>query len=277
MGVQAAVRVGDVWFGGGHPLALIAGPCVIESREHCLQVARRLREICAEVGLPLVFKASYDKANRTSGRSFRGPGLEAGLPILAAVREEVGLPVTTDVHETADVSRVAAVVDLVQIPAFLSRQTDLLTAAARTGKPVNVKKGQFLAPWDLRYVVEKIADAGGTQVLLTERGTVFGYHNLVVDFRSLPILRNLGVPVIFDATHSVQLPGGRGGASGGQREFVAPLLRAAVAVGVEGIFLEVHDNPEVAPCDGPNMVPLESLPELLRTVKRIHESVKRDA
>jgi 2-dehydro-3-deoxyphosphooctonate aldolase (KDO 8-P synthase) len=267
------VTVQNVTFGPGAPLALIAGPCVIEGAEACLTVARGLQAICAEVGLPWVFKASYDKANRSSGRSFRGPGLEEGLAALAHVRDTLGVPVTTDVHETADVERVAEVVDLVQIPAFLCRQTDLIAAAARTGRPVNVKKGQFLAPWDARNVVEKFHDAGGTQLLLTERGVSFGYNNLVVDMRSFPIMRGFGVPVVFDATHSVQLPGGQGRASGGQREFVPPLLRAAVAAGVDGLFMEVHNDPDQALCDGPNMVPLEELRPLLETAKRIHELV----
>jgi len=267
------VHVDPVCFGNG-TLALIAGPCVIESREGCLRLARELVALCQGLNLPLVFKASYDKANRSSGRSFRGPGREEGLAVLREVRETLGVPVTTDVHEVADVEAVAAAVDLVQIPAFLCRQTDLLVAAARTGKPVNVKKGQFLAPWDARNVVEKLRDAGCEQILLTERGVSFGYNNLVVDLRSFPILRSFGVPVVFDATHSVQLPGGQGSASGGQREFVAPLVRAAVAVGVDALFMEVHEDPDQALCDGPNMVPLADLEPLLRMAQRIHGLVR---
>lgn len=267
------VTVHNVTFGQGGPLPIIAGPCVIEGAEACWSLARRLRAICTEAGWPLVFKASYDKANRSSGRSFRGPGLQEGLTVLAHIRGTLGLPVTTDVHETADVERVAEEVDLLQIPAFLCRQTDLVVAAARTGKPVNIKKGQFLAPWDVQNIVEKFHDAGGTQLLLTERGVSFGYNNLVVDMRAFPIIRKLGVPVIFDATHSVQLPGGQGSTSGGQREFVPPLLRAAVAAGVEGLFMEVHDNPEQALCDGPNMVPLGELRPLLEMAQRIHKLV----
>lgn len=269
------VHVDPVCFGNGS-LALIAGPCVIESREGCLRIARELAGICQRLGLPLVFKASYDKANRSSGRSFRGPGLDEGLAVLREVREGLGVPVTTDVHEVADVETVAASVDLVQIPAFLCRQTDLLVAAARTGKPVNVKKGQFLAPWDARYIVEKLRDAGCEQALLTERGVSFGYNNLVVDLRAFPILRGFGVPVVFDATHSVQLPGGQGSASGGQREFVAPLVRAAVAAGIDALFLEVHEAPDRALCDGPNMVPLAELEPLLRMAQRIHGLVRGD-
>lgn len=267
------VTVGNVTFGGGGALPLIAGPCVIEGKESCLRIACGLQAVCAEVGCLLVFKASYDKANRSSGRSYRGPGLREGLAVLAQVRDVLGLPVTTDVHEAADVERVAEVVDLLQVPAFLCRQTDLIVAAARTGKPVNVKKGQFLAPWDAQNIVEKFHDAGGTQLLLTERGVSFGYNNLVVDMRSFPIMRRFGVPVLFDATHSVQLPGGQGRASGGQREFVGPLLRAAVAAGIDGLFLEVHEDPDQALCDGPNMVPLGELRPLLEAARRIHELV----
>jgi 2-dehydro-3-deoxyphosphooctonate aldolase (KDO 8-P synthase) len=270
---MSPVTVRNVTFGLGGALPLIAGPCVIEGRESCWRIARGLQAVCAEVGCPLVFKASYDKANRSSGRSYRGPGLAEGLAVLAQIRDALGLPVTTDVHERGDVEAVAEVVDLVQIPAFLCRQTDLIVAAARTGKPVNVKKGQFLAPWDVQNIVEKFHDAGGTQLLLTERGVSFGYHNLVVDMRSFPIMRRFGVPVLFDATHSVQLPGGQGRASGGQREFVAPLLRAAVAAGIDGLFLEVHEEPDQALCDGPNMVPLGELRPLLEVAQRIHRVV----
>ncbi|MBI4574153.1 MAG: 3-deoxy-8-phosphooctulonate synthase [candidate division NC10 bacterium] len=263
------VRVSSIRVGGGNPLALIAGPCVIEGEAFTLQVAEGLRTICDRAGIPLIFKASYDKANRTSGRSFRGSGVEEGLRILEKVRQTTGLPVTTDVHDVSQVTAAAAAVDLLQIPAFLCRQTDLLSAAARTGKPVNVKKGQFLAPQDARNIVDKLLEAGNPNVLLTERGTTFGYHNLVVDMRALPVLRSFGCPVVFDATHSVQLPGGAGTATSGQREYVAPLARAAVAVGIDALFLEVHPDPDRAPSDGPNMLPLHALPSLLAEVMAI--------
>jgi 2-dehydro-3-deoxyphosphooctonate aldolase (KDO 8-P synthase) len=265
--MMRTVRIGNIVIGNGHPLALIAGPCVIESEDGCRLIAQRVKEIAAEVDIPLIFKASFDKANRSSVSSFRGPGLLEGLRILAGIQRDFGLPLLTDVHETGQVETVAEVVDIIQIPAFLCRQTDLLLAAGKTGKAVNVKKGQFLAPHDMRNVVEKIASVGNHQILLTERGTSFGYNNLVVDMRSLAILRGLGYPVVFDATHSVQLPGGQGASSGGQREFVPVLTRAAVAVGVDALFLEVHDNPDAALSDGPNMMPLEQLAGLLRQVK----------
>jgi 2-dehydro-3-deoxyphosphooctonate aldolase (KDO 8-P synthase) len=268
----ATVAVGPVRVGAGQPLALIAGPCVIEGEEFTLRVAERVQAICQQAGFPLIFKASYDKANRSSGRSFRGPGLEEGLRILEKVRGATGLPVTADVHDVGQVAAVADAVDLLQIPAFLCRQTDLLVAAAKAGKPVNVKKGQFLAPQDAKNIVEKVVGAGNPHLLLTERGSTFGYNNLVADMRALPILRAFGCPVVFDATHSVQLPGGAGTASSGQREFVAPLARAAVAVGVDGIFLEVHPDPDQAPSDGPNMIPLDALPLLLETLLRVREA-----
>jgi 2-dehydro-3-deoxyphosphooctonate aldolase (KDO 8-P synthase) len=232
-------------------------------------------EICGAAGVPLILKASFDKANRTSHASYRGPGLAEGLRVLGRVKGKLGVPILSDVHETGQVGPAAEVLDVLQIPALLCRQTDLLVAAGRTGKPVNVKKGQFLAPGDMRNVVEKIRSTGNEQILLTERGTSFGYHNLVVDMRSLPILRGLGVPVIFDGTHSVQLPGGAGTASSGQREFVAPLVRAAVAAGCDGLFLEVHPDPDRAPSDGPNMLPLDALPSLLREVTAIARSLAR--
>ncbi len=261
---MSSIRVG-----GGNPLVLIAGPCVIEGEAFMLQVAERLQAICDRAGIPLIFKASYDKANRTSGRSFRGPGPEEGLHILERVRQTTGLPLTTDVHDVSQVAAAAAVVDLLQIPALLCRQTDLLSAAAKTGKPVNVKKGQFLAPQEAKNIVDKLLEAGNSHILLTERGTTFGYHNLVVDMRALPVLRSFGCPVVFDATHSVQLPGGAGTATSGQREFVAPLARAAVAVGIDALFLEVHPDPTRAPSDGPNMLPLHALPSLLAEVMAI--------
>ena len=268
-------RIGDSHvdacdIGSGRPLVLIAGPCVMESEAVVTRVCAALRAICAELDLPLVFKSSFDKANRTSSASFRGPGLDRGLELLAGVRARFGVPVTTDVHEPGQCAAVGQAVDLLQVPAFLCRQTDLLEAAAASGKPVNVKKGQFLAPWDMRHAVEKLA--GGTKnagVMLTERGASFGYNNLVVDMRSLGILGDLGVPVCFDATHSVQLPGGQGATSGGQRMHIPALSRAAVAVGVDALFMEVHDDPDRALSDGPNMVPLASLPALLRQVLAI--------
>ncbi|MCS7309892.1 MAG: 3-deoxy-8-phosphooctulonate synthase [Armatimonadetes bacterium] len=252
-------------------LALIAGPCVIESEVLCLQVAREVKALCERLGIPYIFKASFDKANRTSLHSFRGLGIEEGLRILAAVREEVGVPVTTDIHEPWQAERAAQVVDLLQIPAFLCRQTDLLVAAARTGKPVNVKKGQFMAPWDMRHVVEKLRESGAAGVMLTERGVSFGYNTLVVDFTSLPQMRALGVPVVFDATHSVQLPGGAGSRSGGRREFIPHLVRAAVAVGVDALFMEVHPDPDRGLSDPATMFPLGELEELLQQVVAIHQ------
>ena len=269
------VRVGSVRVGGGNPLDLIAGPCVIEDASRLLVIGERLLEICGAAGLPLILKASFDKANRTSLRSYRGPGMAEGLRILARVKSKLGVPILSDVHESAQVPAAAEVLDVLQIPAFLCRQTDLLLAAGRTGKPVNVKKGQFLAPGDTANIVEKIRSTGNTQILLTERGSSFGYHNLVVDMRGLPVMRGLGVPVIFDGTHSVQLPGGFGTASGGQREFVAPLVRAAVAAGCDGLFLEVHPDPDRAPSDGSTMLPLDALPSLLAEVTAIARALAR--
>ncbi len=260
--------------GPGAPLFLISGPCVIESRRHSLQTAARLRDIAAAAGVPLIFKSSYDKANRSSVKSYRGPGLEEGLEILGAVREETSLPVLTDVHSPAEAEAAGQVVDVVQIPAFLCRQTDLLTAAAASGKLVNVKKGQFLSPWDMKNVVEKVHSAGNPRVLLTERGSCFGYNNLVVDMKSLEVMRALGCPVVFDATHSAQLPGGLGHASGGQREFVPVLARAAVAAGVDGLFFEVHEEPDRALSDGPNSLRLDELPALLTRLCAIHEAAR---
>lgn len=258
------VAVGEASFGNALPLSLIAGPCALESRDHAIEMASALREITARVGVGFIYKTSFDKANRTSASSARGIGIDEGLPILAQVREQVGVPVLTDVHESGQCERVGEVVDVLQIPAFLCRQTDLLVAAAQTGRVVNVKKGQFLAPWDMKAVVEKVAAAGGRDVLVTERGSCFGYNMLVSDMRALPILERLRVPVIFDATHSVQLPGGRGTVSGGEREMVPVLARAAVAVGVAGLFVETHQDPDNAPSDGPNMVKLHELEAFLR-------------
>jgi 2-dehydro-3-deoxyphosphooctonate aldolase (KDO 8-P synthase) len=259
------VTIGEVRLGNHLPFALIAGPCALESRAHALETAAALKEITARIGVGLVYKTSFDKANRTSARSVRGLGLSAALPIFAEIRTSLGLPVLTDVHEADQCAPVAEVVDVLQIPAFLCRQTDLLTAAAVTGRIVNVKKGQFLAPWDMANVVAKVTGAGNRNVLVTERGVSFGYNTLVSDMRALPILaRSTGAPVIFDATHSVQQPGGQGTSSGGEREFVPVLARAAVAVGVAGVFIETHPDPDKAPSDGPNMVPLKDMEELLR-------------
>ena len=263
---NATVTVGRVRFGNALPLALIAGPCALESRAHALEMATALKEIVARVGVGLVYKTSFDKANRTSAKSSRGIGLEAALPIFAEIRDSLAIPVLTDVHDAAQCARIATAVDVLQIPAFLSRQTDLLVAAANTGKVVNVKKGQFLAPWDMPNVVEKITGCGNRNVLVTERGVSFGYNRLVSDMRALPVLKRIGAPVIFDATHSVQHPGGQGTASGGEREYVPVLARAAVAVGVAGIFIETHQDPDKAPSDGPNMLPLKEMDPLLRAL-----------
>lgn len=263
------VRIGSFSVGTGQPLLVIAGPCVIENVEMMLATARFLKAETTRLGLSYIFKASYDKANRTGLRSYRGPGRSAGLAMLKAVRDEAGVPIISDVHSVAEVEPAAEVLDVIQIPAFLCRQTDLIQAAARTGKPVNIKKGQFLAPLDMAYVVEKITAAGNENILITERGASFGYNNLVVDMRSLPLLRSLGYPVIFDATHSVQLPGGDKGKSGGDRRFAAPLARAAVAAGVDGVFMEVHPDPDKALCDGPNSLRLDRLEPLLRQLQAI--------
>lgn len=264
----AVVTVGPVRFGNDLPFALIAGPCAMESRDHALEIAAALREIAERLGLGLVYKSSFDKANRTSAASARGIGLDRALPIFAEVKERLGLPVTTDVHEVDQCAPLAEVVDILQIPAFLCRQTDLLVAAAATGRVVNVKKGQFLAPWDMANVVSKITQGGNPQVMVTERGASFGYNTLVSDMRALPIMaETTGAPVIFDATHSVQQPGGKGTSSGGQREFVPVLARAAVAVGVAGVFIETHQDPDGAPSDGPNMVPLRDMEALLSELK----------
>ncbi len=270
------VRVGGVTVGAPRgALVLIAGPDVIESERHCLRHAERMRAIADRVGVPFIFKCSYDKANRSSHRSFRGPGWRKGLPILAKVHREVGVPVLSDVHCPEEIAPAAEVLDVMQVPAFLCRQTDFVMAVAKTGRVVNVKKGQFLAPWDMRNVVEKVVAAGNRRILLTERGASFGYNNLVSDLRALPVLRELGYPVIYDATHSVQLPGGLGDRSGGQRQFVIGLARAGVAMGCDGLFLEVHEDPDHAPCDGPNMLPLRQLETLLRQVTAIQAAVRQ--
>jgi 2-dehydro-3-deoxyphosphooctonate aldolase (KDO 8-P synthase) len=259
------------------PLFLIAGPCVIESEELVIEVAGRLREITSRLGVPFIFKASFDKANRSSGSSFRGPGIEAGLKALARVRAEIGVPVLTDVHEDTPLAEVASVVDVLQTPAFLCRQTNFILAAAAQGKPVNIKKGQFLSPWEMSNVVDKARSTGNTQIMVCERGFSFGYNNLVSDMRSLAVMRETGCPVVFDATHSVQLPGGRGKASGGQREFVPVLARAAVAAGVSGIFMETHPDPAKALSDGPNAWPLARMEALLTTLVALDRAVKQQA
>jgi len=274
MQIAREISIGNVRIGGNQPLFLIAGPCVIESADHALMMAERIAEIAAHAGVPYVFKASYDKANRSSGQSFRGPGLVEGLRILKIIKERFGLPILTDIHEAAQAAPVAEVADVLQIPAFLSRQTDLLIAAGKTGRVVNLKKGQFLSPWEMTNAVEKIAKTGNNNIFLTERGASFGYQNLVVDMRSFPLMRKTGCPVVFDVTHSVQLPGGAGKSSGGQPEFIEPLARAGVAVGVDGVFLEVHDNPAKALSDGTNALPLAELPALLGKLKQIAALVR---
>jgi 2-dehydro-3-deoxyphosphooctonate aldolase (KDO 8-P synthase) len=266
------VQITDtLMIGEGHPLTLIAGPCVIESEDFTLKMAESIAKVCDHLGVSLIFKSSFDKANRTSVNSFRGHSMEDGLRVLQRVKDEVGLPVLTDIHESNQAAIVAEVVDVLQIPAFLCRQTDLLLAAAATGRAINVKKGQFLAPWDMKNVVKKLEAGGAKNILLTERGTSFGYNTLVVDFRSLPQMRELGYPVVFDATHSVQMPGGQGNKSGGQRQFVPYMARAAAAVGIDALFMEVHENPDVALSDGPNMVPLDRLESILRSVINIRQ------
>jgi len=271
--VPKVVSVGRVKVGGGNPLVLIAGPCVIESESLALRVAGAIKKLSSRLSIPFIFKSSYDKANRTSINSFRGPGLEEGLRILRKVKEEIGVPVLSDVHSPEEAREAADVLDAIQIPAFLSRQTDLLKAAGRTGKPVNVKKGQFLAPWDIGRVVEKISSTGNRNILLTERGFSFGYNNLVADMRSLVVMRTFGYPVIFDASHSVQLPGGKGHSSGGEIQFIAPLARAASAVGIDGLFIEVHPSPERALSDGANSLRISDLPALLEQIKEISKVV----
>ena len=274
MQIAREISIGNFRIGGDQPLFLIAGPCVIESEGHAMMIAERLAEIAAQAKTSLVFKASYDKANRSSEQSFRGPGLTEGLRILKKIRERFSLPILTDIHEASQAAPVAEVADVLQIPAFLSRQTDLLVAAGRTGRVVNLKKGQFLSPWEMANAVEKIAKGGNDRIFLTERGASFGYQNLVVDMRSFPIMRKTGCPVVFDVTHSVQLPGGAGKSSGGQPEFIEPLARAGVAVGVDGVFLEVHENPVKALSDGTNALPLAELPALLGKLKRIAALVR---
>ena len=268
------VKVGEVRIGRGQPFVLIAGPCVIESEELTFRTAESLKELSVELGMPLIFKSSFDKANRSSLSSFRGPGMKKGLKVLGDVKKRFSLPITSDVHAVDQVEPAAEILDLLQIPALLCRQTDLISAASKTGKPVNVKKGQFLSPWEVKNITEKFVSTGNFNLLITERGSSFGYHNLVVDVRGFPVIRSLGTPVIFDVTHSLQLPGGEGSHSGGQREFAAPLMRAAVGAGVDGLFMEVHPEPDRALCDGPNMIALSELKELLKQAKAIHELVR---
>jgi 2-dehydro-3-deoxyphosphooctonate aldolase (KDO 8-P synthase) len=269
MPVQHGFSIGKIRLGAGAPLFLIAGPCVIESEEHAMTMAERLAAITTELGVPYIFKASYDKANRSSGASFRGPQIEEGLRILGKIKERTGLPILSDVHDIAQVGPAAEVCDILQIPAFLCRQTDLLLAAGRTGRGVNVKKGQFLSPWEIGNAAEKIASTGNEKIILTERGASFGYQNLVVDMRSFPIMRKLGYPVVFDVTHSVQLPGGEGKSSGGQPEFIEPLARAGAAAGIDGMFLEVHENPAKALSDGTNALPLAQFKPLLQKIQHL--------
>ena len=275
MTTSREIGLGSLRLGGGNPLFLIAGPCVIESEAHALKIAEQVAEVARDVAMPFIFKASYDKANRSSVKSFRGPGLKEGLRILARIKGALKVPILTDIHEVSHAAPAAEICDVLQIPAFLSRQTDLLLAAAETGRVINVKKAQFLSPWDMSNVVEKIASTGNTKIFLTERGASFGYQNLVVDMRSFSVLQQLGYPIVFDVTHSVQLPGSQGLASGGQPEFIEPLARAGVATGIDGVFLETHDHPEAALSDGANALPLSQLRELLTRLKALSGLVRQ--
>ncbi len=268
------VTIGSIKIGGSNPLAFIAGPCVIEDEQSTLKTAERLKVISEQHGIPLIFKSSYDKANRSSVTSFRGPGIDRGLKILERVKSETGLPVLSDIHSVEEIASAAEVLDMIQIPAFLSRQTDIIVEAARAGKPVNIKKGQFLAPADVKNIIDKALSTGNQDITVTERGVSFGYNNLVVDMRSIPIMQGFGCPVIYDATHSVQLPGGQGTCSGGQREFIEPLSRAAVAAGCDAVFTEVHENPDKALCDGPNMLHLDTYPVLAKRLMKLSQMVK---
>ena len=274
-GHSNTVKIGNLTVGGNGPLFLISGPCVIENKEIILKVARFLKGLAQRVKIPIIFKSSYDKANRTSIDSFRGPGLNEGLEILKEVKDTTGLPVLSDIHQVSEIEKAAEILDIIQIPAFLSRQTDLILEAAGTHLPINIKKGQFLSPWDMEQVVLKAISRGNNSILLTERGTSFGYNNLIVDMRSISVMKNFGYPVVFDATHGVQLPGGQGKSSGGQREFAAPLARAAIAAGADGIFLEIHPDPDSALSDGPNSLPFEQVESLLIVLKEIHRIVGR--
>ena len=273
--IMNTVKIGNFEMGAGNPLVLMAGPCVLEDYERCLFIGRTIRDITSRLGIPYIFKASFDKANRSSFHGFRGPGLEKGLEMLANIKKELGVPVVTGIHTELQPEPVSKVVDVLQIPAFLCRQTDLLNAAAKTGAVVNVKKGQFMAPKDMRNVVDKILEGGNSNIILTERGASFGYNNLVVDMRSFPIMRSFGYPVVFDATHSVQLPGGSGASSSGNRELAEYLARAAVGAGVDGLFMEVHDNPEEALCDGPNSIYLDKLEDILKDCLSIYNIVRK--
>ena len=275
MTTTSEIQLGPLRLGGHNPLFLIAGPCVIESEAHARSIAERVAKIASDAGVPYIFKASYDKANRSSVKAFRGPGISEGLRILSKIKSDLHLPILTDIHDASQAAPAAEAVDILQIPAFLSRQTDLLVAAAKTGRIVNVKKAQFLSPWDMGNVAEKIAAAGNQKIILTERGASFGYNNLVVDMRTFPVLAKFGYPVVYDVTHSVQLPGGQGHSSGGQPEYIEPLARAGVATGVDGIFLETHDNPTAALSDGPNALPLAQLPQLLARLKELSTLVRR--
>ena len=268
------IIAGKIKIGRENPLILIAGPCVIESEKSALNTAEKLKYICAEINIPLIYKSSYDKANRTSVKSFRGLGIKKGLKILKKVRDKFNIPVLSDIHKEEEIEDAAEVLDIIQIPAFLSRQTDMIIKAAKTDRVVNVKKGQFLAPWDIKNIIDKVESTGNKKILITERGVSFGYNNLVADMRALPIMRSYGYPVIFDATHSLQLPSSAGSSSGGQREFVPHITRAAVAAGCDGIFMEIHPNPDKAPCDGPNMLKMDDLPHLLKQIKEIDGIVK---
>jgi 2-dehydro-3-deoxyphosphooctonate aldolase (KDO 8-P synthase) len=269
-----SVKIGDVKIGEDGPLFLISGPCVIENEDTTFKVAHFLKGIAQSMNIPVIFKSSYDKANRTSIASFRGPGLTRGLEILREVKAATGLPILSDIHQVSEIEKAAEILDIIQIPAFLSRQTDLIVEASKTHLPINIKKGQFLSPWDMEQVVLKAASGGNNNILLTERGTCFGYNSLITDMRSISVMKTFGYPVIFDGTHSVQLPGGRGTSSGGQREFVAPLSKAAIAAGADGIFLEIHPDPDSALSDGPNSLPFEHLESLLMVLKKIHQIVR---
>ncbi|HUN64378.1 MAG TPA: 3-deoxy-8-phosphooctulonate synthase [Candidatus Sulfotelmatobacter sp.] len=275
MSTTREIKFGSLRLGGTNPLFLIAGPCVIESESHARKMAEHIAKIAHDAGVPYIFKASYDKANRSSIKAFRGPGLAEGLRILAKIKSDLRLPILTDIHDSSQAAPAAEVADILQIPAFLARQTDLLLAAAKTGRIINIKKAQFLAPWDMGNVAEKVASAGNPNIILTERGASFGYNNLVVDVRTFPILQKFGYPVVYDVTHSIQIPGGLGHASGGQPEFIETLARAGVAAGIDGLFLETHDNPAAALSDGPNALPLAQLPELLARVKELSTVVRR--
>ena len=268
------ISAGSIKIGNNNPLAFIAGPCVIENEESTLKAAHQIKKVSKSLNFPVIFKSSYDKANRTSVNSFRGPGIKDGLAILDKVKKETGLAVLSDVHSVDEIEMAAEVLDVIQIPAFLCRQTEILIAAARTGKTVNIKKGQFLAPGDVKNIIDKVMSTGNNNIMITERGTTFGYNNLVVDMRGIPIMQSFGYPVVYDATHSVQLPGGQGSSSGGQREFIETLARSAVAAGCDAVFLEVHENPDDAPCDGPNMLPLEQFPVFVKRLMELSHLIK---